>query len=131
MFLSFSYWGNENLPIAELLDVCWLEIKGKCKTILLSPRTTYKVAIIVKMSSESDGWEIPVNLSLELPDGNKQGRMERLDRLDKEKWTWIVIGKFETTPKTVGEIRFSLMQTDGRWKSGLSVKGVDFRPVRE
>lgn len=125
------YSGNVNLPIAVLRGVWWLEIKGKCKTIVLSPRTMYEVAIVVKMSSRNHGWEIPVNLSLELPDGKKQGRMERLDRLEKEPWIHISIGKFETTPKTVGEISFSLTQTDGHWKSGLRVKGVVFTPTTE
>ncbi|KAF8011367.1 hypothetical protein BT93_J1847 [Corymbia citriodora subsp. variegata] len=121
------YHREENkVPIAELKRVCWLEITGKCTTIMLSPSTTYEVAVFVKMRSRSNGWEVPVNLSLTLPDGNKQGRMERLDRLEKEKWLKISIGKFVTTPQTVGEISFSLTQTDGRWKSGLCVKGVVF-----
>ncbi|XP_056176596.1 protein PHLOEM PROTEIN 2-LIKE A1-like [Syzygium oleosum] len=125
------YWGNENLPVAELGRVCWLEIKGKCETIVLSPRTMYEVAIFVKMGSRNHGWEIPVNLSLQLPDGNKQGRMARLDSLKKETWTPLSIGKFETTPKTIGEISFSLTQTDGHWKSGLRVKGVVITPTTE
>ncbi|KAF8041898.1 hypothetical protein BT93_A0484 [Corymbia citriodora subsp. variegata] len=126
-----SYLGEELLPVAELLKVRWLDIKGKCKTIMLSPRTMYEVAIVVKMSSENYGWETPVRLSLELPDGNKQGHKEKLDRLEKEKWIHISIGKFETTPKAVGETSFSLTQTDGCWKSGLLVKGVVFTPATE
>ncbi|XP_071928012.1 F-box protein PP2-B10-like [Coffea arabica] len=41
------YWQWIPLPmsrfteVAELLDVCWLEIQGKIKTCLLSPDTTY------------------------------------------------------------------------------------------
>lgn len=86
------YLGNENLPVAEVKRICWLEIKGKCKTIVLSPRTMYEVTIVVKMSSQNRGWEIPVNLSLERLDGNRQVRMERLDILEKETWKHISIG---------------------------------------
>lgn len=64
------YPSNVYLPVAELKRICWLEIKGKSKTIVLSPRTMYEVTIVVKMSSRNRGWEIPVNLSLERPDGN-------------------------------------------------------------
>ncbi|KAF7851732.1 hypothetical protein BT93_L2924 [Corymbia citriodora subsp. variegata] len=122
---------NRKICIAELDKVSLLEISGKCKTIVLSPKTAYEVEIFVKMKPESSGWEVPVSLSLTLPDGNKQGRMEFLDRLEKDKWLPISIGKFETTPKTVGEISFSLTQTDGHSKSGLLVKGVVFTPIPE
>ncbi|KAF8011363.1 hypothetical protein BT93_J1843 [Corymbia citriodora subsp. variegata] len=123
------YSVNKKVHIADLVNVCWLEINGKCKTIMLSPRTTYEVTVAIKMSNESQGWQAPVNLSLSLPNGSKQVRSERLDRLEKEKWIPISIGKFETTPKTIGEISFSLMQTEKDWKSGLSIKGLVFTAI--
>ncbi|XP_039158698.1 uncharacterized protein PHLOEM PROTEIN 2-LIKE A4 [Eucalyptus grandis] len=123
------YSGNEKMHIAELRRICWLEINGKCNTIMLSPWTTYEVEILVKMRERSRGWDAPVNLSLALPDGNKQERMERLEGLEKEKWHAISIGQFETTPKTVGKISFSLKQTDGNWKTKLCVKAIVLRPT--
>ncbi|KAF8011358.1 hypothetical protein BT93_J1838 [Corymbia citriodora subsp. variegata] len=123
------YSVNKKVHVADLVNVCWLEINGKCKTIMLSPRTTYEVTVAIKMSNESQGWQAPVNLSLSLPNGSKQVRTERLDRLEKEKWIPISIGKFETTPKTIGEISFSLMQTEKDWKSGLSIKGLVFTAI--
>ncbi|KAL3739353.1 hypothetical protein ACJRO7_020720 [Eucalyptus globulus] len=125
------YPSNVNLHVARLNYVCWLDIKGKCKTSVLSQRTMYDVAIVVKMSSQNYGWEMPVNLSLEFPDGNRQVRTERLDNSEKERWIPISIGKFEMTPKTIGEMSFSLTQTGNYWKSGLSVKGVIFTPTAE
>ncbi|KAL3720769.1 hypothetical protein ACJRO7_005559 [Eucalyptus globulus] len=123
------YSGNEKMHVAELRRICWLEINGKCNTIMLSPWTTYEVKILVKIRERSRGWDAPVNLSLALPDGNKQERMERLEGLEKEKWHRISIGQFETTPKTVGKISFSLKQTDGNWKTKLCVKAIVLRPT--
>ncbi|KAK3410749.1 hypothetical protein EUGRSUZ_J02783 [Eucalyptus grandis] len=94
------YSGNKKVHVAELKRICWLEINGKCNTIMLSPRTKYEVEILVKIREGDRGWDAPVNLSLALPDGNKQERMERLEGLEKEKWHRISIGQFETTPKT-------------------------------
>lgn len=125
------YSGNENLLVAELVGVRHLDIKGKCKTIMLSPRTKYEVSIVMKMASDSNLQGISVDLSLDLPDGNKQRRTEKLDKLEKGKWTPIIVGEFETTPKTVGEISFSLTQTDTRCKAGLLVKGFVCTPTTE
>ncbi|KAF8029541.1 hypothetical protein BT93_E2070 [Corymbia citriodora subsp. variegata] len=125
------YSGNERLPVAKLVGVRGLDIKGKCKTIVLSPRTMYTVTIVMKMMCESHRWKFPVNLSLELPDGSKQGRTESLDMLEEDKWTPVLIGEFETTPKTVGEVSFSLTQTEKGWKPGLCIKGVVFTPTTE
>ncbi|XP_048139594.1 uncharacterized protein PHLOEM PROTEIN 2-LIKE A4-like [Rhodamnia argentea] len=125
------YSGNIDLPIAKLEAVDWLEIKGTCKTVMLSPRTTYEVAIVVRMIRLSFGWQDPVNLALALPDGNKQGSTARLDELEQDEWTELKIGKFELTPKTVGEISFSLWEHGEHLKGGLFIKGVVFKPITE
>ncbi|KAK3410741.1 hypothetical protein EUGRSUZ_J02771 [Eucalyptus grandis] len=59
------------------------------------------------MSWQGFKWQVPMNLNLTLPDGDKQGCMKRLDTLKKEEWIEFRIGKFVTTPMTVGEISFS------------------------
>ncbi|KAF8012492.1 hypothetical protein BT93_I0610 [Corymbia citriodora subsp. variegata] len=123
------YLGNIKLPVAELLDICWLNIKGKLKTIVLSPRMTYEVEIHVKMRGGSKPWQGPVNLSLALPDGNKKARVTYFDKLEKEEWLPISIGMFKMMPETVGEISFSLTQAD--MNQSLYIKGVVFRPTNE
>ncbi|XP_048139877.1 uncharacterized protein PHLOEM PROTEIN 2-LIKE A4-like isoform X2 [Rhodamnia argentea] len=123
------YPDKEEVHVAELIKVCCLEIKGEFNTIRLSPWTTYEVKILVKMRPKSSGWEHPVNLNLALPDGTKQGRTENLGILEKEKWFPISIGKFETTPKTIGKMSFSLAQTDGNRKKGLCVKAIRLMPT--
>ncbi|XP_039155755.1 uncharacterized protein PHLOEM PROTEIN 2-LIKE A4-like [Eucalyptus grandis] len=120
--------GEVDIPAAELLEVCWLSIWGKFKTIMLSPKTPYEVAFVVKMNENSRGWHAPVNLSLTLPDGTTQGRIENLEEKQKGGWIDILAGTFMTNPKNVGEISFSFSETGGHWKSGILIKGVVLRP---
>ncbi|XP_056164739.1 uncharacterized protein PHLOEM PROTEIN 2-LIKE A4-like [Syzygium oleosum] len=120
--------GEVDIPAAKLLKVCWLNIWGKFKTIMLSPKTTYEVSFKVKISGNSGGWHAPVNLNLTLPDGTTQGRIENLEEKQKGEWIDILVGTFMTNPKNVGEISFSFSETGGHWKSGLLVKGVVLRP---
>lgn len=122
------YNGEEDIPVAKLLSVCWLQISGKFRTIKLSPKTTYEVVFVVKMSKNSRGWHSPLNLYLTLPDKTRLGRIENLEGKQKEKWMDILVGTFVTAPENVGEISFSLFQTADHWKSGLLVKGVVLRP---
>ncbi|XP_030517467.2 uncharacterized protein PHLOEM PROTEIN 2-LIKE A4-like [Rhodamnia argentea] len=130
-------WTNEKeqcfsseveIPVAELLDICWLEFSGKFKTIKLSPKTTYEVAFVVKMRDDGSGLHGPVNLTLTLPDGTTQGRIENMEETPKGEWRDIPVGTFMTTPQNVGEISFSYCQVSGHWKSGLIVKGAVLRP---
>ncbi|XP_039155745.1 uncharacterized protein PHLOEM PROTEIN 2-LIKE A4-like [Eucalyptus grandis] len=122
------YNGEEDIPVAKLLSVCWLQISGTFRTVKLSPKTTYEVAFVVKRSVDSSGWNVPVNLNLTLPDKTTQGRIENLLVKPKGEWIDIPVGTFMTSPENVGEIRFSFSETDDHWKSGLLVKGVVLRP---
>ncbi|XP_066328826.1 putative F-box protein PP2-B12 [Miscanthus floridulus] len=48
---------------AELLDVCWLEIRGKIHCNMLSQNTTYATYMVFKMSDESYGLDYPLQLA--------------------------------------------------------------------
>ncbi|KAM7524677.1 hypothetical protein LguiA_014579 [Lonicera macranthoides] len=60
------------IDVAELLNVCWLDINGKFDTSKLTPGTLYEVVFVVMLRIISYGWEFPVNLRLIFPDGTKQ-----------------------------------------------------------
>ncbi|GAA0153328.1 hypothetical protein LIER_37655 [Lithospermum erythrorhizon] len=57
------YWRWISLPesrfseVAELLDVCWLEVRGKIKTSMLSPNTTYSAYLVFTTKSSPHGFE--------------------------------------------------------------------------
>ncbi|KAI5325225.1 hypothetical protein L3X38_034299 [Prunus dulcis] len=46
----------------------------------------------------------------------------------REQWIEIPVGNFIASPQKPGDIEFSLYEYDGRWKSGLVIKGVVVRP---
>ncbi|XP_042502881.1 F-box protein PP2-B10-like [Macadamia integrifolia] len=68
-----SYWNWRPLPesrfseVAELVNVCWLEIHGKMETRLLSPNTTYVAYLVHKLTDSAYGFEFsPAEVSVKL-----------------------------------------------------------------
>lgn len=69
-------WGDDpacwnwtaNLPgsrfpeVAELVDVCWLEITGKLQLSLLTPKTTYAAYLVFAISDDSYGLECNIGI---------------------------------------------------------------------
>jgi len=57
------YWKWTSLPgsrfaeVAELVDVCWLEICGKISTQMLSPDTTYAAYLVFKWTATVNGFK--------------------------------------------------------------------------
>lgn len=117
------------IDVAELLNVCWLDINGKFDTSKLSPGTLYEVVFVVMLRIISYGWEFPVNLRLVFPDGTRQEKKENLMEKQREKWIEIHAGEFMVEKEMVGFVEFSLSETKILiWKRGLVVKGVVIRP---
>ncbi|KAF7131510.1 hypothetical protein RHSIM_Rhsim09G0130600 [Rhododendron simsii] len=58
-----SYWRWISIPesrfseVAELINVCWLEIRGKINTSMLSPNTTYAAFFVFKSTVGAYGFE--------------------------------------------------------------------------
>ncbi|XP_059436630.1 protein PHLOEM PROTEIN 2-LIKE A1 [Corylus avellana] len=118
---------NTMVDAAELLHVCWLEVHGKFETRQLSPGTTYEVAFVIMLKDPACGWEVPVNVRLVLPDGNKQERKENLMKRPRGEWIEIPVGEFVV--EEAGYIEFSMYEYEGgKWKGGLVIKGVAIRP---
>ena len=49
--------------MAELVDVCWLEISGKLSLSLLSPGTTYAAYLVFALTDDSYGLECHVHMT--------------------------------------------------------------------
>jgi hypothetical protein len=117
------------VDVAELLRVCWLEMNGKFEMVNLSPETFYEVVFLVMLKDSSSGWEVPVNIKLILPDGTTQQYQEKFMAKPRGSWIEIPAGEFRTSSEKIGDIQFSLYETEsGQWKSGLIIKGVIIRP---
>ncbi|KAL3654582.1 hypothetical protein CASFOL_001567 [Castilleja foliolosa] len=126
---SLKESSDESVEIAELVNVCWLELHGKFEISNLSPETTYEVAFILKLKDPAYGWQVPVNLRLTLPDGTKQERKVNLMEKPRDKWIEVSAGDFKSSSENAGKIEISLFEYEGgKWKKGLLIKGVSIRP---
>ncbi|XP_052170322.1 putative F-box protein PP2-B12 isoform X3 [Diospyros lotus] len=66
-----TYWRWTPLPdsrfleVAELVEVCWLEIRGKISTRILSPNTTYAAFLVFKSTAGTHGFEyLPAEVAM-------------------------------------------------------------------
>ncbi|KAG6703314.1 hypothetical protein I3843_07G074200 [Carya illinoinensis] len=81
-----SYWKWTSLPdarfpdVAELISVCWLEIRGKISTCMLSPATLYATYLVFKPTTELYGFNYhPVEVTVGLVGAEVHKRMVYLD----------------------------------------------------
>ncbi|KAK1272480.1 Protein PHLOEM PROTEIN 2-LIKE A1 [Acorus gramineus] len=123
--------GEEDVEVACLKDVCWLEVQRGFDLSLLSPNVNYEVVFILTMKDFSHGWHNIVTLVLQRPDNT---RHEQKLNLNPEKlkghWEEVRVGEFNSGNST-GSVRFALFDTESeQWKGGLVIKGVVVRPVR-
>ncbi|KAL3739181.1 hypothetical protein ACJRO7_020562 [Eucalyptus globulus] len=123
-----SYCDDAPVEMAELLDVCWLDVHDRFDVSKLSPGTTYEVAFVILMRSSGYGWQIPVNFRLTLPDGTKQEHKENLKEKPRGDWIEIKAGELSTSKHKEGEMEVYMFEHGAHWKSGLVLKGVLIRP---
>ncbi|XVE62430.1 hypothetical protein DITRI_Ditri06bG0117500 [Diplodiscus trichospermus] len=132
---SFKDTSDENIEVAKLSHVCWLDVTGKIKMSELSPATLYEVVFEVKLTKGAFGWEHPVKLILNLLNGRVQERRISLLQKQRGQWMELYVGNFLTDHKNeetretedTREVSFVLQQLDGQWKNGLVVKGAILR----
>ncbi|XP_057961446.1 F-box protein At2g02240-like isoform X1 [Malania oleifera] len=82
---SWLYVPAHRFPeVAELVDVCWLEICGKISTCLLSPDTKYAAYLVFKQTESTNGFEYqPVEVSAGITGGENIVRSVYLDRKER------------------------------------------------
>ncbi|KAJ0015168.1 hypothetical protein Pint_21556 [Pistacia integerrima] len=148
-----TYWRWTSLPgarfqeVAELIDVCWLEIRGKISTCILSPGTDYAAYLVFKLTAESYGFKgLAVEVHVGLVGSESQKRTVYLDAVrgqaslprendghhPKERgdrWLEVELGDFYNAGDEDGELEMNILAvTPGHWKSGLIVQGIEIRP---
>jgi hypothetical protein len=125
LVLLFS---EENIEVAKLSHVCWLDVRGKLSLSELSPEVVYEIVYVVKLTTGASGWEFPILLRLSLPDGRVQERQVSLLEKPRRQWIELNVGNFQTKNGESGEVSFDIYQHGGHWKNGLIIKGAIFRP---
>ncbi|XP_022927634.1 lectin-like [Cucurbita moschata] len=120
-------WGScGGSEVAELIEVSWLDIRGKINESMLSPNAVYEVALHVQLNDRASGWDAPLNIELKKPDGSKIVRQECLSGKPRNQWFEIVV-EYKVGNHgcgSSGEIEFAFYEHGGHWKRGLLVKGV-------
>ncbi|XP_043690403.1 immune-associated nucleotide-binding protein 10-like isoform X2 [Telopea speciosissima] len=130
-YWHWPYWQATSdvlVDVAELLNVWWLEVRGNFDTSNLTPRVMYEISFVVMLRESIYGWEVPVNLQLVLPDGERKERKEWLLSKPRGQWVEILVGEFCTSPEKAGDLQFSLFEFGGQAKKGLVIKGVIIKP---
>lgn len=130
--------------VAYLQSVCWLDVKGKINTRILSPNTTYGAYLVFKMAEMSSGLRSAnavvrfVNAETEseaearavvvhLQRSRGRNRCRGVRRSDG--WLEIEMGSFFSGGGDEGEVEARFMEIqNNNWKSGLIVEGFEFRP---
>ncbi|KAA8548449.1 hypothetical protein F0562_000133 [Nyssa sinensis] len=136
--------------VAELQHVCWLEIKGKTGTQMLSRNTTYAAYFVFKIAEENymlKAAKVYVRLVKEAIEDEANGtainvywksntsrhatRQHVGRRLPKERtdgWMEIEMGEFFIDQGDAGEVEMYLTEITSPWKRGLIVEGIELRP---
>ncbi|CAL5334347.1 unnamed protein product [Camellia sinensis] len=120
---------GEEIEVAELLQVCWLDVRGQFNgAIDLSSGIVYEIVFVVRMIKYED---FSLKLTIILPNSKKLTRNESLNEKPLGSWFDIQLGEFKMSPENVGTMEFSLEDHTELWKSGLIVKCAIIRPKKE
>lgn len=142
--------------VAKLIDVCWLEIRGKIKASMLSPSTIYVAYLVYKMSQDYYGFNsLPVNVSVGTTKDNTNTGIVSLDtrgnsrrrrslfsrwlsvmpmiyecpKQRRDDWLEVEIGEFYIQGDEDGDVEMALWEVEaGNRKCGLLVQGIEIRP---
>uniref|UniRef100_A0A5B6ZDP6 Putative F-box protein PP2-B10-like isoform X1 n=1 Tax=Davidia involucrata TaxID=16924 RepID=A0A5B6ZDP6_DAVIN len=146
------YWKWTSHPdsrfseVAELLAVCWLDIRGKMETHMLSLKTTYAAYLVFKLAEwyyGIDSVKVYVRLNREVDEFQAEDEAitvclksetsrrapGQLPKERKDGWMEIEMGEFYNDQGDAGEVEMRLIEIkrlDG--KSGLIVEGMELRP---
>ncbi|KAB1213551.1 Protein PHLOEM PROTEIN 2-LIKE A1 [Morella rubra] len=127
----FKETSEENIEVAKLSHVCWLDVRGKLSMSDLSPEVVYEIVYVVKLTNNASGWELPIMLQLSLPDGRVQQRQVSLLEKPRKQWIELNVGSFQSTKGEPGEVGFEIHEHEGHWKNGLIISGAILRPKHE
>ncbi|GAB4855813.1 hypothetical protein Ancab_024458 [Ancistrocladus abbreviatus] len=142
--------------VAELITVCWLDIRGKMKMSMLSARTNYAVYFVFKLTEEVFGFHDPAEVSVGIARGKTETRSVFLDPDEDQRqmffpidthipsmprrgddqypkqrsdgWLETKMGEFFVEEDDNGEVELSVLEIKGGdWKGGLIVEGFEIR----
>ncbi|XP_057536512.1 putative F-box protein PP2-B12 [Amaranthus tricolor] len=154
---TLQYWSWFSMPesrfpeVAQLQEVCWLDIVGEINTKLLTQNTTYGAYLLFKVDIDSfRGFNNPEmkvlcvcesdnkqESSVKHSDLEEDRRLSQKDVLIKrdDGWMEIEMGRYKVGSMGNGDDKVKNLQMIMReskelhWKSGLIVQGIEIRPL--
>lgn len=129
--------------MAELLDVCWLEVNGEIDTSLLSTDTWYATYLVYKLTPDTYGFEYDhAKVSMRLHENQTVSQPKRVllsasqrqtlpdvPKHRQDGWLEIELGDFYNKEGQEGNLGMKVMGENGTsWKSGLIIQGIEIRP---
>ncbi|XAR48856.1 hypothetical protein NMG60_11031821 [Bertholletia excelsa] len=132
--------------VANLIEVWWLEIKGRINRQLLSRKTSYVAYLVFKIAESNGGLESACRTSVRFlgeggdgiedeasinttvylkPSLNEQHG--RVPRRRNDGWMEVELGEFFNDEGDDGEVEMRLLEPTSH-KYGLVVEGIEFRP---
>lgn len=143
------YWAWSSHPdsrfseVANLRFVCWLDMRGKIETRILSKRTKYVVYLVFKLQAGYYGLET-ANAFVRFVDCesdneaeerasvvsiSRQGPCENQSKIRVDGWMEIEMGNFFNDAGEDGDVEARLMEIRRLFaKGGLIIQGMEFRP---
>ncbi|PIN12009.1 hypothetical protein CDL12_15382 [Handroanthus impetiginosus] len=136
--------------VARLKTVCWLDIRGRTTTQMLSPSTTYGAYLVFKLAegcyglelanavvrfvdseADNDAEERAIAVHLQQAEARNRARRRTrqvlVERVDG--WREIELGDFYNDEGYDGDVEARLIEIKSlHSKSGLIVEGIEFRP---
>ncbi|XP_060215470.1 putative F-box protein PP2-B12 isoform X1 [Lycium barbarum] len=142
---TWNYIYNSGMEVAELLSVCWLDIRGKIDTRRLTRKTSYSAYLVFKLTDNASELEraiASVRFVKEKAEGTdeegytvflskrkEEGENGIFPHLRSDEYMEIKLGEFFNNLGEEGEVEMRLMENKNpNWKSGIIVKGIDIRP---
>ncbi|KAK6159860.1 hypothetical protein DH2020_003241 [Rehmannia glutinosa] len=132
----------------KLIMVCWLEIRGKINTRMLSPNTTYGAYLVIQLAGRAFGLGVlPSEVSIEVGDyktrgtiymNHEQCKRQEVDVLSGgvervlcargDGWLEVELGEFYNDGSEK-EVKMEFREIKGeQLKGGLVVEGIELRP---
>ncbi|KAM3742731.1 hypothetical protein ACB098_07G090300 [Castanea mollissima] len=109
-----AYWRWTSLPhtrfpeVAELIKVCWLEIRGRINTCILSPATLYAAYLVFKTTTGSYGFESqPIEVEVGLVGGEIHKQTVYLDAYGGRRL------RYQIVPRRIGVFNRPLRRIPG------------------
>nr|P0DSP5.1 RecName: Full=Lectin; AltName: Full=Agglutinin; Short=CIA17 [Coccinia grandis] len=110
------------LEEAQLSRVSWFDCRWTVNTTDLKTNVWYNVFLKVQMGSGASGWNTPLNLELEMPNGSKQASQVVLNDRPRDVWFKLQMGNLMVSDsETCGALRMSLYNHQTNWKMGATL----------